>query len=177
VLACALAWPGCSNAPATRALVLGATLPLTGTDAEVGAAMRRGYERAVDEVNRAGGIVVETASKLPVRLDLRDDGGEAALAERLALELLSGECHVLLATTPAIRAATQAAVAEQVGKPMLVGTADADAVPGTRARWTFSVPASGDPEARAYETARLALRAFGAAKGGDPSALRYALLQ
>ena len=176
VLACAVAAQGCSNAPATRVLVLGATLPLTGTDAEVGAAMRRGYERAVDEASRAGGIAVGSASKLPVRLDLRDDGSEAARAERLALELLSGECHVLLATTPAIRAATQAAVAEQVGKPVLVSSDDADAVPGTRARWTFSVPVSGDPETRAYETARLALRAFGTARGGDPSALRYALL-
>lgn len=172
--ACALA-VACSGQRVPAALVLGATVPLSGTDAPIGAAMRRGYERAVDEVNRAGGVAIGSSRKLRVRFDLRDDGSEAARAERLATELLSGDCHALLGTASAIRVAVQAAVAEDFRKPLLV--AAADGVPGARSRWTFAIAAAGGPEERAYETARAALHAFEVAEGGDPNALRYALLR
>jgi ABC-type branched-subunit amino acid transport system substrate-binding protein len=165
----------CSGQAVPETLVLGATVPLSGTDAPIGEAMRRGYERAVNEVNRAGGVAIGAAQKLRVRFDVRDDASEASRAERLATELLSGDCHALLGTASPVRVVVQAAVAENIRKPLLV--AAADGVPGARARWTFAVPSSGDPEQRAYETARAALRAFEAARGGDPNALRYALLR
>jgi len=175
VVGCALVALACAGPRLAGPLVLGATLPLTGADAQVGAAMRRGYERAVDEINRAGGVAIDATRRLPVRFELRDDGGEAARAERLASELLSGDCQALLGTASALRVTVQAAVAEQLRKPLLA--AAADGVPGSRAEWTFAVSATGDIEARAYETARAALRAFETARGGDPVALRYALLQ
>jgi ABC-type branched-subunit amino acid transport system substrate-binding protein len=166
---------GCAPPPVPREFVLGATLPLSGSEAATGEAMRRGYARAVDEVNRAGGIVFRGGVRVPVRLDVRDDRGEATRAERLASELLGGSAHLMLATPVAIRAVPQAVVAEQVGKPLVVNQQDGEGLPGPRAWWTVAVPASGDAEARAYATASAALRAAARVRSTDPGTLRQAL--
>jgi branched-chain amino acid transport system substrate-binding protein len=53
-------------------IVVGASIPLSGPLAGFGSFQQWGYKRAVDEVNKAGGIAVE-GKKLNVRLILRDD--------------------------------------------------------------------------------------------------------
>jgi ABC-type branched-subunit amino acid transport system substrate-binding protein len=167
----------CAPLPVAREFVVGATLPLSGREAEIGEAMRRGYARAVEEANRAGGLVFARGARVPVRLDVRDDGGEAARAERLASELLGGGAHLLLATPVAIRAVAQAAVAEQIGKPLVANAQDGEGLPGPRAWWTVVVPASGDVETRAYTTANVVLRAAARVGSTDPGTLRQALGQ
>lgn len=165
----------CAPAPAVREFVVGATLPLSGRESVTGESMRRGYARAVEEFNRAGGLALGLQDRVPVRLDVRDDRGEAARAEQLAAELLQGGAHLLLATPVAIRAVPQADVAEQVGKPLVVNRQDGDGLPGPRARWTVAVPAAGDVEARAYAMAREVLLAAAQAGSTDPGTLRQAL--
>jgi hypothetical protein len=137
--------------------------------------MRRGYVRAIEEVNRAGGLSFGRRARVPVRLDLRDDRGEAARAEQLSWELLGGRAHLLLATPVPIRAVAQAAVAEQLGRLLVVNTQDGEGLPGPRAQWTVAVPASGDAETRAYAMAWEVLRAAARAKSTDPGILRQAL--
>jgi len=172
VLALALA---CAQAPVVREFVVGATLPLSGGEATTGQAMRRGYARAFDEINRAGGLAFGPRALVPARLDVRDDRGETARAEQLAWELLGGGAHLLLATPVAIRAVPQAAVAEQLGRPLVVNAQDGEGLPGPRAQWTVAVPASGDVEARAYAMARQVLAAAARAGSADPGVLRQAL--
>lgn len=165
----------CTPPPVVREFVIGATLPLSGGDAAIGQAMRRGYLRAVEEINRAGGLAVGQQAHVAVRLDVRDDRGEASRAEQFARELLGDGAHLLLATPVAIRAVSQAAVAEQLGRPLVVNAQDGEGLPGPRARWTVVVPASGDVEARAYAVASRVLRAAAHVHSTDPGVLREAL--
>lgn len=175
LIAAAMVAASCTPTPALREFVVGATLPLSGREAATGEAMRRGYLRAVEEVNRAGGIAFGRQGRVTVRLDVRDDKGEAGRAEQLADELLGGAAHLLLATPVAIRAVPQAAVAERLGKPMVVNRQDGQGLPGRRAWWTVAVPAGGEVEARAYAMAREVLLAAARVGSADPGTLRQAL--
>lgn len=74
VLAGALAaWPAVT---AAQAIKVGAVVPLTGRYAAGGAQVRAGYEIAVDDVNRAGGVTVG-GRKVPLELVLLDDESDA----------------------------------------------------------------------------------------------------
>src|SRR5258708_39127370 len=53
-------------------IVIGASLPLSGPLAGFGSFQQWGYKRAVDEVNKAGGISIG-GQKQMVRLIIRDD--------------------------------------------------------------------------------------------------------
>src|SRR5579872_5012338 len=60
------------NALAGDEIVIGASVPLSGPLAGFGSYEQWGYKRAVDEVNRAGGITVD-GNKRTVKLIIRDD--------------------------------------------------------------------------------------------------------
>src|SRR3977135_3967041 len=68
---------GAQAAPGTEQIVIGASLPLTGSEAKAGARVRDGYQLAVDEVMRAGGLEVGN-QRLPVRLELLDDAASGS---------------------------------------------------------------------------------------------------
>ncbi len=67
------AWPAVSAAQAVK---VGAVVPLTGRYASGGAQVRAGYEIAVEDVNRQGGVTVG-GKKLPLELVLLDDESDA----------------------------------------------------------------------------------------------------
>ena len=69
--AIALAALGMGSALAND-IVIGASLPLSGPLAGFGSFQQWGYKRAVDEVNKAGGITVDGQRGL-VKLIIRDD--------------------------------------------------------------------------------------------------------
>ena len=71
-LAC-LVWPA---ATAAQAIKVGTVVPLTGRYAAGGAQVRAGYEIAVEDVNRAGGVTVGGA-KVPLELVILDDESDA----------------------------------------------------------------------------------------------------
>ncbi|MDR7554114.1 MAG: amino acid ABC transporter substrate-binding protein [Armatimonadota bacterium] len=64
--------PTAAQAPPT--IKVGAVVPLTGRYAAGGAQVRAGYEFAVEDVNRAGGVMVrEVGRRIPLELVLLDD--------------------------------------------------------------------------------------------------------
>jgi branched-chain amino acid transport system substrate-binding protein len=71
-----------------KEILIGTNLPLTGILAMAGVEQQWGYQTAVDDINKAGGIWVEEyGKKLPVRLIVADDesdpGKAASAVERL----------------------------------------------------------------------------------------------
>jgi hypothetical protein len=140
--------------------------------------MRRGYERAVAEVNRAGGLRWRgSGGPLPVTIEIRDDRGHAAEVEAAAEALLSAGCSAMLGTASPIRMAVQVAVAERRQRPLFLDVHDTPGFPPARARWTVPVVTDGDAEGRAHAVASAALRALRAARRTDASVLRDTALQ
>jgi ABC-type branched-subunit amino acid transport system substrate-binding protein len=167
----------CARPAPPAEVIVGATVPATGSDAEVGQAARRGYERAVADENADGGLTLSgAAGVVRVRLEVRDDRSETPAGEQLAAELIEAGAHVLIATPNPVRAVPQAIVAERAGRPMLVNAVDGLGLPGGHMRWVFRVEAAGDDvEARARETMRAALALVAATGRVDAAALRTTL--
>ncbi len=67
------AWPALTAAQTVK---VGAVVPLTGRYAAGGAQVRAGYEIAVEDVNRTGGVTVG-GTKMPLELGLLDDESDA----------------------------------------------------------------------------------------------------
>jgi ABC-type branched-subunit amino acid transport system substrate-binding protein len=157
-------------------VVIGVTVPLTGSDALVGESARRGYERALAEARAGGGIRLANLGRtVAVRLDLRDDVSETPQAEQLVGALFDAGAHVVIATPNAVRAAAQADVAERIARVLVVNTVDAPGLPGSRMRWVIGVAADGDVEARAFATLQDTLAGIAAASTLDPAGIRLAL--
>lgn len=75
LLALILALTACSSgAEAPETVKVGAVVPLSGPFAGGGAQVERGYKMAVEDINAAGGVMVETYNKqIPLELILLDD--------------------------------------------------------------------------------------------------------
>jgi branched-chain amino acid transport system substrate-binding protein len=102
-------------------IVIGASLPLSGPLAGFGSFQKWGYERAVNEVNKAGGITVDGAKK-QVKLIIRDDKTDPNAAASNTETLLSRDHVVAMlgSCTPALVNAG-ALVAERAKKPLVTG--------------------------------------------------------
>lgn len=82
VIVAVLVWmtlgAGPSAAQVPLSIKVGAVVPLTGRYAAGGAQVKAGYEFAVEDINRAGGVMVpEFNRKLPLALVLQDDESDA----------------------------------------------------------------------------------------------------
>ncbi len=134
--ACLAALAFGAPARAAEEVVVGASLPLSGPLAGFGSFQQWGYKRAVDEANKAGGIVVD-GKALPVRLVLRDDktdpntsaGNIETLISRDKAVALLGSC-----TTPLVIAG--ALVAERHKVPMVTACEPLETFRAVR-RWTY----------------------------------------
>jgi len=126
-------------------IVIGASLPLSGPLAGFGSFQKWGYERAVNEVNKAGGIAVDGGKKT-VKLIIRDDKTDPNAAASNTETLLSRDHVVAMlgSCTPALVNAG-ALVAERAKKPLVTGCDPLEPFLGVR-NWTyvwdifFSVP-------------------------------------
>lgn len=111
---------GLADAPRSK-VNIGATLPLTGTEARIGGFFKEGYDLAVEEVNKAGGLKVGK-QKLPVALTLLDDTTNQATAVSLADRLVnSDKVDFLLGTYSSHLIEAQSTVAEQYKVPYING--------------------------------------------------------
>ncbi|MGE0869709.1 MAG: ABC transporter substrate-binding protein [Kofleriaceae bacterium] len=99
-------------------LVVGVFASLTGSDAALGQAMVRGVRVAVDERNRAGGVIGRR-----VNVVIRDDQSELSNAEQRVNELIDAEHAVALVGGSSPAAASAGAwVAERRAVPMIAPT-------------------------------------------------------
>ncbi len=115
------AWlPPAAYAAPTRILI-GATLPLTGSEARIGGYFKEGYELAFEQVNKQGGLEV-AGKKLPVELKLLDDTSTQATAVSLADRLVNSDrVDFLLGTYATHLVEAQSTVAEQNRIPYVNG--------------------------------------------------------
>lgn len=136
VVACAFAAP-MFTAWAADEVVLGASLPLSGPLAGFGAYQKWGYETAVADTNRAGGLTV-AGRKLKVRLVVRDDKTDPNVTASNTETLVSrdGVVAMLGSCTPALVNAG-ALVAERRKVPLVTGCSPLGAFRSVRA-WQYA---------------------------------------
>jgi len=123
--AAALLAGGCkpkAEAPAAKtSITVGATLPLTGSEARIGGFFKEGYELAFAEAAKRGGLDVG-GKKLPVTLNLLDDTSNQATAVSLADRLINNDkVDFLLGTYSTHLVEAQTTVAEQNKVPYVNG--------------------------------------------------------
>jgi len=73
--------------PGNARVLIGATLPLSGDAAKPGAMYKQGYQLAIDEVNRRGGLDLQGV-KVPVELVVRDDQTQVDQVTAMTRKLL-----------------------------------------------------------------------------------------
>jgi branched-chain amino acid transport system substrate-binding protein len=127
----------CVAARAADEIVIGASLPLSGPLAAFGNYEKWGYETAVADVNKAGGITIG-ATKMPVKLIIRDDKTDPSVAASNTETLISrdGAVAMLGSCTPALVNAG-ALVAERLGVPLVTGCDPRGAFTSAR-RWKYA---------------------------------------
>lgn len=117
---------GSEETPAAAAdvpeeIVVGATLPLTGSESRNGGFYKEGYELAFQVANEDGGLTLGDAT-VPVHLELLDDTTNQAQAVNLAERLVTqDEVDALLGTYTTALVEAQSTVAEQNQIPYVNG--------------------------------------------------------
>ena len=110
---------GSGGSPAK--ISLGATLPLTGSEARIGGFFKQGYDLAIEQVNKGGGLEVG-GKRIPVTLTLLDDTSTQATAVSLADRLVNvDKVDFLLGTYSSHLVEAQSTVAEQNKVPYVQG--------------------------------------------------------
>jgi branched-chain amino acid transport system substrate-binding protein len=130
--------PSRGAAPPTR-VSIGATLPLTGAEARVGGFVKEGYELAVEEVNKRGGLTVG-GKKLPVQLTILDDTTTQSTAVSLADRLVNSDrVDVLLGTYSSHLVEAQSTIGEQNRIPYVNGGGGATKIYRRGFKYLFGV--------------------------------------
>lgn len=129
VVALLLAANGCkqssekspSSAATPEKILIGATLPLTGSEARIGGFYKEGYDLAFEETNKQGGLLVG-GKRIPVALQLLDDTSTQATAVSLADRLINvDKVNFLLGTYSTALVQAQSGVPEQNRVPYVNG--------------------------------------------------------
>jgi branched-chain amino acid transport system substrate-binding protein len=117
-------------------IVIGASLPLSGPLAGFGSFQKWGYNRAVDEVNKAGGITIDGKKEM-VKLIIRDDKTDPNAAASNTETLISRDHVVAMlgSCTPSLVNAG-ALVAERAKKPLVAGCDPLEAFKSVR-KWNY----------------------------------------
>lgn len=124
-------------ARAADEIVIGTSIPLSGPLAGFGLYQKWGYQTAVNDVNKAGGLLVD-GRKLPVRLVIRDDKTDPNATASNTESLLSRDNAVALlgSCTPALVNAG-ALVAERRKAPLVAGCNPLQAFKSVR-KWQYA---------------------------------------
>src|SRR5712671_2605953 len=142
VAAAAVLWAAASAsafAQTPAEIKIGATLPLTGSEARVGGFYKEGYEYAFAEQAKKGGVNVG-GKKVPVKLVLLDDTTNQQTAVSLADRLINDEkVQFLLGTYASHLVEAQSTVAEQNGVPYVNGGGGASQIYKKRYKWIFGL--------------------------------------
>jgi branched-chain amino acid transport system substrate-binding protein len=118
-------------------IVIGSTLPLTGAESKAGARYKQGYELAVDQENKDGGVTIG-GKKVPVELRLLDDTTDQAKAVNLAQRLITqDQVNFFLGTYSTALVEAQSTVAEQNKIPYVNGGGAATSIYNKGYKWIF----------------------------------------
>jgi branched-chain amino acid transport system substrate-binding protein len=118
-------------------ILIGGTLPLTGSEARIGGFYKEGYDLALDEINQAGGVEVG-GKKLPVKLTLLDDTTNQDTAASLADKLInSDKVDFFLGTYSTALVQRQSTEAEKNKVPYLNGGGAASEIHKRGYKWIF----------------------------------------
>lgn len=102
-------------------ILIGATLPLTGSEARIGGFYKEGYDLAFEEANKQGGLLVG-GKRVAVVLQLLDDTSTQATAVSLADRLINvDKVNFLLGTYSTALVQAQSGVPEQNRVPYVNG--------------------------------------------------------
>jgi branched-chain amino acid transport system substrate-binding protein len=102
-------------------ITLGASVQLTGTDANTGRYYRDAYTLAIDKINAAGGVKVGDKT-YTLKLDILDNQSDVNLSVRQYVQLISGDkVNFLLGPFASNFALTDSSVAEKYQIPMVQG--------------------------------------------------------
>ena len=136
VLAATLAMCAASAAQADE-IVIGASIPLSGPLAGFGLYQKWGYETAVNDLNKAGGITVD-GKKVQVKLVIRDDKTDPNVTASNTETLISRDKAVAMlgSCTPALVNAG-ALVAERRKVPLVAGCDPLQAFKSVR-KWQYA---------------------------------------
>src|SRR2546428_3592431 len=129
-----------ATAPSGSEILIGATLPLTGSEARIGGFYKEGYDLAFEEANQNGGVSID-GKKMQVRLTLLDDTSTQATAASLADRLInSDKVQFLLGTYSSHLVDAQSVVAEQNHVPYVNGGGAGDGVSQRGVEWPVGPP-------------------------------------
>jgi branched-chain amino acid transport system substrate-binding protein len=137
------------------AIVIGATLPLTGSLGVLGAPLEAGYEQEIADVNAAGGIAIG-GTKEKLKLAVLDNDSDPSTANSQASELVSRDHAVALlgSATEQIILPT-ALAAEQAHVPFVTSQMPVEAFSnGDKTGWTYSWDIFYDEQQQADDTAK-----------------------
>jgi branched-chain amino acid transport system substrate-binding protein len=118
-------------------IVIGASIPLSGPLAGFGAYQKWGYETAVNDLNKAGGVLVDGQKRL-VKLVIRDDKTDPSVTASNTETLISRDKAVAMlgSCTPALVNAG-ALVAERRKVPLVAGCDPLQAFKSVR-KWQYA---------------------------------------
>lgn len=135
---------GCRTPHPADEIRIGATLPLTGKESRAGLYFKNGYTLAVDEANRAGGVMVRGLKRrLPVRLVILDDKSESTTAVQLVEHLITVRgVHALLGTYETKVSLAQSVVPERHQIPYVMGGGAASEIFSRGFKWIFGLLSS-----------------------------------
>jgi branched-chain amino acid transport system substrate-binding protein len=129
----------------SKTLTLGVITSLTGADSEFGKAQQEGYDVALDEINKAGGILGKQ-----VKLVYLDDQSKPAEAAKDVDQLVSQQnAQAILGPYSSGSALAVAKKADNYKIPVIVPTATAANVTETGSKYVFRVCATSDDYAKA----------------------------
>lgn len=135
-LASALA-PGAHAQQNLQAIVVGASLPLSGANAAAGKEGLAVLQAYFDSVNRTGGI-----DGRPLQLTVLDDGFNPQKAGDNARELAAGKAVALVNCWGTSSCSAMVPVATQAGLPLVGGIAGGGAMRSEPGRYVFNIRAS-----------------------------------
>jgi branched-chain amino acid transport system substrate-binding protein len=136
-------------------IVIGATLPLTGSLDALGAPLEAGYEQEIADVNAAGGVTVD-GTKEKLKLVVLDNSSDPSTASAQASELV-GHDHAVALLGPATEQIVlpTALVAEELHVPFVTSQMPAEAFAnGDKSGWTYSWDMFYDEQQQATDTAK-----------------------
>ncbi|WP_203840503.1 amino acid ABC transporter substrate-binding protein [Winogradskya humida] len=118
-------------------IVIGSTLPLTGSESKTGGRFKQGYDLAIEQENADGGVDLG-GKKVPVELNLLDDTTDQAKAVNLAQRLITQDkVNFFLGTYSTALVEAQSTVAEQNKIPYVNGGGAATSIYAKGFQWVF----------------------------------------